>query len=393
MKSNKLTVFAIMTIFFVAMGVGTITPAIANIAAAFPDVPFTTILLASTLPSLLIIPSTLITGAVAGKKVGYKPLALLGLALFAISGMAPAFVNSTFTIVLVFRAIFGISLGILSPLGNALVMEIFEGQKRANMLGVGSFVMNIGGIALQFLGGALSGVSWELCFVGHFPAIISFVLVLLFLKEPEKPQVSADTSGNVVKDKMSASVWVISIIFGFTMMLIYPMLMNMSSIIADVKQVGDATQSAVVLSMYTVGGAISGVLFGKVYEKLQKFIITIAFLGGAAGIALIIFGNSVFMMTAGTTITGIFYMLTMPLTIMLLGMYAPPSLGGMAVSIMMAVMNAFAFVSTYWISFVGNMTGDVFLAPLKAAIIGFIAIGVIFLFINPFPKQKAVEAK
>ena len=89
--------------------------------------------------------------------------------------------------------------------------------------------------------------------------------------------------------------------------------------------------------MYTVGGAISGVLFGKLYEKVKKHMITIAFIGGAIGVALIVFGNSVFMMTLGTTITGIFYLLTMPLTIMLLGMYAPPSLGGMAVSIMMAV--------------------------------------------------------
>ena len=50
MKSNKLTVFAIMSIFFIAMGIGTITPAIANIVKAFPEIPFTTILLASTLP-------------------------------------------------------------------------------------------------------------------------------------------------------------------------------------------------------------------------------------------------------------------------------------------------------------------------------------------------------
>lgn len=145
--------------------------------------------------------------------------------------------------------------------------------------------------------------------------------------------------------------------------------------------------------MYTVGGAISGVIFGKLYEKVKKYMITIAFIGGAIGVALIVFGNSVLMMTLGTTITRIFYLLTMPLTIMLLGMYAPPSLGGMAVSIMMAVMKAFAFASTYWISFIGNVTGDVFLAPLKATIIGFAALGVIFLFVNPYLKEKAVESK
>jgi MFS family permease len=317
-------------------------------------------------------------------------LALLGLALFAIGGMAPAFFNESFNTVLLFRAIFGIGLGIISPLGNALIMGFFEGQKRANMLGAGSFAMNIGGIVLQFLGGAFSGISWELCFAAHFPAIISFIIVLFFLKEPEAAKGQEVDGKAVKKEKMPLSVYVISIVFGITIMLIYPMLVNMSSILSEVKQIGDSTGSAIVLSMYTVGGAISGILFGKLYEKIQRLIIPFMFVGGALGIAIILLGNSLLMVTIGVFIVGLTYLMNMPFTAMLLGMYASPSQSAMAMSILMAVMNAFAFISTYWIGLIGSITGDIYLGPLYATLIGFIAIGVLFIFINPYPKEKAV---
>lgn len=388
MKLSKLNIAAVMAIFFIVMGIGTITPAIANIAAAYPDIAFTTIILANTLPSLFIIPSTLIAGAVAGSKIKYKTLALTGLALFIIGGMAPAFFNESFNTVLIFRAIFGIGLGVISPLGNALIMGFYEGQERATMLGAGSFVMNLGGIVLQFLGGAFAGVSWELCFIAHFPAIISFFIVLLYLKEPQAVKSKALGGKAASKEKMPVSVWVISSIFGLTLMLIYPMLVNMSSILSEVKQIGGPTSSAVVLSMYTVGGAVSGILFGKLYEKTKRFIIPFMFVGGALGVGIIILGNSLLMVTAGVFIVGLTYLMSMPFTAMLLGMYAPPTQSAMAMSVMMAVMNAFAFISTYWIGLTGSLTGDIFMGPLYATVIGFISIGVIFLFVNPYPKGK-----
>ncbi|HCX64765.1 MAG TPA: MFS transporter [Eubacteriaceae bacterium] len=389
MQNNKSTVFSIMAIFFVAMGVGTITPAIANIAAAFPEIPFTTVLLVSTLPSLLLIPSTLIAGSVAGTKIRYRTLALLGLALFSIGGIGPAFLNSTFTTVLIFRGIFGISLGIIMPLGNAIILGLYEGQARANLIGIGGFVMNIGGIVLQFLGGFFSDISWEFTFYAHFPAIISFFLVLFFLKEPKVPEAEI-RERNVAKEKPPMSIWLISFIFGITMLLIYPMLVNMSSIMADVKEIGDASQAAITLAMYTVGGALAGAIFGSVYKYVPKrFIIPLALFGGAAGLAIIIYSNSFFTITLGVFIVGLFYMTSLPAVAMMIGMYSPPSANAMSMSILMAVMNAFAFVSTYWIGFITDMTGDPFIMPLVFAAVGFAIIGVLALFVNPFKEDPA----
>jgi len=60
-----------MTLFFMSMAIGAINPVLQNIAEAFPDIPFTTIALVTTLPSLLIIPTTIIAGNIVGTKVSY----------------------------------------------------------------------------------------------------------------------------------------------------------------------------------------------------------------------------------------------------------------------------------------------------------------------------------
>jgi MFS family permease len=51
------------------------------------------------------------------------------------------------------------------PLGNALILSLYEGQERANMLGLSGVVMNLGGIALQLLGGILAAIRWNYAFL------------------------------------------------------------------------------------------------------------------------------------------------------------------------------------------------------------------------------------
>ena len=166
-------VAAIMSIFFIAMGIGTITPALNSIMEAYPQLPVSTIYLTSTLPSLAVIPSAVIAGMLAGNKVKYKMLSALGILLIDVGSVAPYYTNDNFTLILLGRAIFGIGLGIISPLGNALVLGHFEGDKRASKMGMGTLKMNVVGIIFQFLGGFFAGIKWYYCFLPHAIAIIS----------------------------------------------------------------------------------------------------------------------------------------------------------------------------------------------------------------------------
>jgi len=350
-RNKKMVTFAVMSIFFVAMGIGTITPAIQNIAEAFPEIDFNTILLVSTLPSLFIIPSTALSGMLAGNKIGYRTLVITGLLLFIAGGAAPAFMND-FASILISRAVFGIGLGIIAPLGNALVLRLFEGQARANMLGIGGVVMNIGGIAFQMLGAILCSINWRYAFFGHLLGIISLLIVLFMLPEPEKQEQAAG-----VKVKMPFGVYILSILFGIAMMLNYPMLLNMSTIIIT-GNLGSAASAGVVLSMFTVGGMVAGAIFGKLYQITSKFAMSVGMFMVVLGMAFVNYANSIMLLIAGTTFVGIGFGIIMPSVMMILGMIAPPAGFAAASGIVMAFMNLGGFVSPYYMALLARISGQ-----------------------------------
>lgn len=353
MKNNKFLKIAVLSVFFVQMGVGTITPAIANIAAAFPDIPFTTLLLVSTLAVLMSVPATLISGRLAGSVVKYKTLLIVGMILFLGGGVAPYFMaTSSFTAILVVRAIFGIGLGITVPLGAALIISFFDGEERAQMMGLSNVIANVGGILFQLLGGFAATASWELAFLVHGLGIITLILVL-FLPEPAK--VPAQAAGEA-KPKLPGSVYGFAAAIFFIMALIYPMLVNMSSIIA-VSGMGGAGDAALVLTMFTVGGMLGGFIFAKVFGIFKKNSLTLGLAMLTLAMASIGFGSSIAFMYIGTTVAGIGFSFIMPTVFMDLGAAVHPSQMPTASGIIMACLNIGGFCSAYMFAFIAGIAG------------------------------------
>ncbi|WP_068748989.1 MFS transporter [Thermovenabulum gondwanense] len=370
-KSKTSTVVAVMSVFFIAMGIGTITPALQNIAEAFPNLPFSTILLASTLPSLFLIPATAWSGMVAGSKVGYRTLLLLGSLLFAVAGAAPYFMNN-FTTILVARALFGIGLGIISPLGTALILGLFEGQQRANMLGLSGVVMNLGGIVLQMLGAVMCTISWRHAFLPHLLALITFFMVLSMLPEPEKRKEDTATG----KDKMPGAVYLIGALFGISMMLNYPMLVNMSTIIIT-GNLGDAASAGVVLSMFTVGGMIGGAVFGKLHQYIKLNVIPLSLIIISLGMGSVFYANSLIMLTVGSTLVGFGFSILMPAVMMIIGSIVPPAAFASASGMLMAFMNLGGFISTYYIALLLNINNYIRF-PIFVAMVVYAISAVVF---------------
>jgi len=354
MANKTLVTIAVMSVFFLTMGVGTVTPAIQSVAEAFPELSFSTILLVSTLPSLFIIPSTYISGMVAGNKIGYRPLLLIGILLFSLAGAAPYILTASFAVILVARAIFGIGLGIISPLGNALILSLYEGQERANMLGLSGVVMNLGGIALQLLGGILAAIRWNYAFLAHLLGIVSLLMVMFMLPEPEKREEEKVQEKIVIP----GSVYLISLLFGIAIMANYPLLVNMSTIIST-SNLGDAASAGVVLSMFTVGGMIAGAIFGKVYQLATRFTISIGLLIMAVGSGIVHYANTLMVLTVGTTLVGIGFGLVMPAVMMILGSQVAPNAFAAASGILMAFMNLGGFMSTYYIAMLAGINSAV----------------------------------
>lgn len=351
-NNNKASTIAIMAIFFVSMGVGIVTPAIQNIAEAFSDVPFSTLLLVSTLPTLFMIPATILAGALAGSKVKYRTLAIIGIIIYILGGTAPYFQND-FTSILVSRAFFGIGIGLIFPLGSALILKLYDGQERANMLGLSNMISNIGGIVLQMLGAVLCSMSWQNTFLAHLLPIITLLIVIFMLPEPEKDAPLADGE----KTKIPFGVYSTSILTGFCMMLAFPMLLNMSTIIIS-NGFGNAASAGIVLSMFTGGGMVGGGFFGKTFKISGRFSMAIGIIMLGIGLGVVYYAGSLVHLTIGSFAVGLGLFTIVPAAMMDLGKVVSPAAFAMAAGILMAFLNVGGFISTYYMLFLSNTFGS-----------------------------------
>ncbi|MFZ7120992.1 MAG: hypothetical protein ACOWWH_08600, partial [Eubacteriaceae bacterium] len=112
------------------------------------------------------------------------------------------------------------------------------------------------------------------------------------------------------------------------------------------------------LSLLTVGGMVGNTFFGKVYQNLGKFMITFDLVVAIIELIIVYYANSIMYIYIGTTIVGIGFMLIIPTLMMDVGKIAPPAGIPLASGFIIAFMNIGSFLSTYYISFVGKISGN-----------------------------------
>lgn len=389
-KSSPKTInmFAIFSLALVGMAFTCTTPAMAKIAAAFPDKNWALI---STIHTLAVVPATLLSGYLAGQsKMKYRTLCILGSFLLLVGGIAPAWFSTSFEVILVFRIIMGLGLGLISPLGNALIIGLYEGQKQASFLGYSTLLMNFGGIVFQMAGGALADIQWNYHFYAFGFCIIAFALSF-FIPEPAKREpVMEQGKTQVTKEKMTIAVFIIAFLFLIYNVLNFPVMMNLSLLFED-KGAGGATVAATALSLYTVSGCAAGLVYGKIFKLLNRFVIAFGFGLSAIGVFAIYAGSTALIMTIGCILIGFGFSCLMPTGFILLGMLTPASTVPMATSIVMALMNLGAFVCTYYLVLVKKIAGEAIYSPLLVETIIMVIITIFFVFYNPFPKKAKPE--
>lgn len=161
-KMLKPTIIAIS--MATVMAGAAISPALGVIAKAFPDASPTLIKLILTVPSLMIIPFSFVASYLT-TKITKRLIVLIGLVIYMTGGIGPQFV-STIELVIAFRLLLGIGVGLLMPLADSLINDYFIGRERTKMMGLNSAFSNFGGIVtMLFAGGSqhLAGVRRLTC--------------------------------------------------------------------------------------------------------------------------------------------------------------------------------------------------------------------------------------
>lgn len=350
-----------------------INSALASVAGAFPDIPYSQVLWLYTMPKIVIVPVTLASGFIVGRRVSYRHAAIAGFSLIAFGGMAPVLLND-FWAILASRFVMGIGLGIQAPIGPALVMRFFsDRERRARVLGYGHAFINIYGVVTNLLVGFLCVIEWRYAFLAYGTILVLLVIAILFLRDPS-PAGSARASAwdEAVREEgadpaaqmrwweglraLPRSVFCLLAAYLVTLCLWGVAGLNLSAII-QANGLGDAASAGVLLSLINVSGMIAGVAFGSVSRVLGRYTLAFGYALMAVGFVVYCLASSLVVLGAGIFIAGLANTLIITGFEAEVGERCSSSQVSLGMSLCMVVSQLSGFLCGFYISFVMDGLG------------------------------------
>jgi MFS family permease len=402
-RSNKansiLAIIGIMAMYLTICDFAVLTPAMDTLATTFPNETRDTIMLASTITALLQVPSSFLVQPLV-TKFGYKPTGIFGLA-FAIVGGAFPFLLPELTVywpIILSRALLGIGMGIFTPLGGAMIIQLFDGKERARLLGIGQVFWYAGGFIYSILAGFLCSVAWNFTFLSYFFGLIPLALIIFFLPRVKVDEGSLSSErragdGPVAKERVGANTWGYVIIilgtmtFGLTAIFL-------SSFIIPERGMGGPAEAGLAGNGLQIGGILLGAVFGFVVAALKSRSFVLFGLCGAAGMLIMAFVGNIFIWTLGLTLQGFAHVGFVTSAQTAAGYTAPKSRIAFVNAMCMGALNLGTFLTPYWLN-VGdalikplNIPGVGTAAPLIATAVVYVAFAVFAMFF-PFKAIKA----
>lgn len=354
---NKLELLGVFALYFTLCDFSVITPGLASFAAHFNTTPYTTILLANTITGVVTVFTSALAGMIIDRFGGYRRMAIIGIVIATLSGMAPFFFPDlgNYLWIIVSRIAVGFGLGLVNPLGGALIIRYYEGKHRAFMLGVGNMVYYAGGIAYQVAGGFFCNLGWNYTFLGYLVAVVPLVCIIFFLKEPEKKALGAQDSRfmqRAQKEPMPRAI------YGYTFLsFLVPALclgaVFITSSVFEAANMGDPGVASVVMSMQHVGGMIAGLCFAVFLALFRRKTACVMCLLGALGFFVMLQASmaaSTVLYGVGITVLGVAYIGVFTVFQNCSLNLAPASRVASANGILMAALNFGAFAASYFVS-------------------------------------------
>lgn len=345
-----LLLFVVLAVGSLTFGVNAATPALAAIARAFPDVSPRLIKMVITIPQLFIMPATLICGALS-RSISKKKLLLIGMLLFAIGGLMPAFYGGV-VFILIMRGVFGVGCGFLMPISQALVADYFEGNDRDTYMGYSSSNAAIWGIVYTIMGGLLCDIYWRYTFYAYLLVVPVFLFIAAKMPEPKMLKKTERTKSAGLTRK----TWLWVAIYFVYNIVMFCFISDMAFVMSADK-IGTAGTAGVVMTFASIGGIIAGLILGWMTKLLRNYSFVLALACLTAGSIVLVFAYSAVMFMVGLGIWGLgFGIFNALLILQIMGSAAKSSIA-FALAIMTSAMGIGQFISPIYYSYLNNLLG------------------------------------
>ncbi len=295
--SRKLTFTILSMSLLTVMAGAAIAPALGVISQHFSDASPLKMQFIVSMPALFIIITNLFFTSLC-KVMKTRTLAVMGLVLYVVAGAGAYFVDDI-NVLLAFRAVLGISVGMIMPLSTGLLSYYYPPEEQARLMGLAAAMNQMGGVVATLLAGVLANISWNNAFLVYLLGLIAVVLVVLFL--PNERLVSK--SG-----KMSMKTLVRfhpSVIGMFLLMCIFFVYPTNFAVIASRCSGMSGIQVTLVMVGLDFIAFLVGLFFGNIIARFRrsvKYFAAVFFLLGYLSFCL---GDSAWFQIIGSAFIGI----------------------------------------------------------------------------------------
>lgn len=292
-----------------------VSPAVADMIEAFPQVSPNIVMLVLTMPSIIMVIFSLVYSKLV-RFTARRTLVNTAMICYIIGGVAPAFLDNIYMIILM-RGIFGIGIGFLMPIATGIITDFYDGQDRATMMGWQSAAVNFGGLVFMFGGGLLAANNWQNTFYIYLIGLA--IAIWVFLKLPE-PQVAAQEKGIKIKLPLPVIYQVLGI---FVFNMLFFTIMTNSSVMISNEGIGTTSEAGTVLTLFMIGGFGAGLVFGKTVNIFRRLTTAAGWLFTGAGLLIIGLSYSLIPIAAGAFFAGFGMATTMPSFLIKISTVAP----------------------------------------------------------------------
>ncbi|MCD7892918.1 MAG: MFS transporter [Erysipelotrichaceae bacterium] len=369
MNNSKLKI-TILLLSLLQMGSIFMSPIIGDLVAEFSMYSASTCQMLMTFPNLVVVIMSLVTGKL-DSCISRKNLGIIA-CICVLCGALGLFTFHTSLIVMyVFAGIFGIGIGIILPLTATLISVYFTEDQQGQVYGLQNSFANLGGVALNLLGGTLAGIAWYFDFLAPLIIIPGFIMV--FMSVPNEKGIKANESKE--KAKIPSVVYlyvVIAAIFG----IIFNTMPTNISIFVSENSLGGSSFSSIVTAVFLCGGALAGMFFNQLNKRFGEVVIAIAFLNLGLGLLICSQATIAPLLLAGAFIGGCSMSLFMSRVTLSISAKTNPVVTPMALSLVLSSNNLGNFISPTVIGLLpGTLVSQRFLIVGVIALIGAVIVG------------------
>jgi MFS family permease len=232
-----------------------------------------------TLPSLFIA----LVAPFAGKLIdrsGRKLVLLWSLLFYAIGGTSGLYLSNIY-LLLLGRAVLGISVAGIMTINTTLIGDYFSGKMRSRFMGWQGAFMGFGGVFFVASGGILADISWRWPFAVY---AVSLVLLGLAYKYLYEPQIISKPLGKRLQGKpqLKSKKYLLLYLTAFFGMLFFYLIPTQVPFLLQMSGVEKNSTIGYSISIAVLAGAIVSVNYGKIRMRLnfyRIYVLTFALMG------------------------------------------------------------------------------------------------------------------